>query len=289
VAARHDPFLPARNEPNTPQVSCQHGCSRKYVPCECPHRVRVSVLTGVQQSVVAFGKLWGLVACHSYGEAGMRVSFPMRHMLHLLSDSISRNIERLAYVQRFNSRKLVSTIHTNQNPVGYIVSNTEDLLSLFDADFGILVVGDGAKIMGANVRNQEVLLVAEYLRVKQFPQIQASKSLREDFPDLLLPTGPEAVAGMLYVPLSRNGRDFVAFLRRGQLHRVYWAGQPFKNPDPPTGATVEPRTSFKIWSETIQGKSRAWTDEQLETAGVLALVYGKVHQNLLPNPVFHDF
>jgi hypothetical protein len=31
-----------------------------------------------------------------------------------------------------------------------------------------------------------------------------------------------------------------------------------------------------MWSETIAGRSREWTDEQLETAGVLALVYGKV-------------
>lgn len=37
----------------------------------------------------------------------MRVSFPMRHMLRLLSDSISRNIERLSYAQRLHSRKLV--------------------------------------------------------------------------------------------------------------------------------------------------------------------------------------
>jgi len=31
-----------------------------------------------------------------------------------------------------------------------------------------------------------------------------------------------------------------------------------------------------MWSEKIVGRCRAWTDEQLETAGVLALVYGKV-------------
>jgi len=56
---------------------------------------------------------------------------------------------------------------------------------------------------------------------------------------------------------------------------VHWAGKPFKGMSE-NGASLEPRTSFKSWSQTIQGKSRAWTDEQLETAGVLALVYGKV-------------
>ncbi len=31
----------------------------------------------------------------------------------------------------------------------------------------------------------------------------------------------------------------------------------------------------KVWSESIAGRCRAWTDEQMETAGILALVYGK--------------
>ncbi len=38
---------------------------------------------------------------------------------------------------------------------------------------------------------------------------------------------------------------------------------------------LEPRASFKTWAETVAGRCRVWTDEHLETAGVLALVYGK--------------
>lgn len=59
---------------------------------------------------MAFGQLWGLVTCHSYGAHGMRVSFPVRQMLRLLSQSISKNIERLSYAQRLHTRKLVSLI-----------------------------------------------------------------------------------------------------------------------------------------------------------------------------------
>ncbi|KZW02251.1 hypothetical protein EXIGLDRAFT_760088 [Exidia glandulosa HHB12029] len=251
-----------------------HSFLRAMSPIHIKYLGNMGVRASMSISIVAFGQLWGLVACHSYGDAGMRVSFPMRHMLRLLSDSISRNIERLSYAQRLHSRKLVSTMPTDQNPSGYIISNAEDLLTLFDADFGVLVVGDGAKIMGENVHGQETLILAEYLRLKQFPHMQVTKCLRDDFPDLRLPSGPEVVSGMLYVPLSRNGKDFIAFLRQGQLRHVHWAGKPFKQQNE-DGATLEPRKSFKTWSQTIGGKSRAWTDEQLETAAVLALVYGK--------------
>jgi light-regulated signal transduction histidine kinase (bacteriophytochrome) len=104
--------------------------------------------------------------------------------------------------------------------------------------------------------------------------MQVSQAVTVDYPDLQLSTGLEVIAGLLYVPLSVAGGDFIAFLRKGQPRQVNWAGRPFGDGEVKT--TLEPRTSFKTWSETVAGRSRAWSDEHLETAGVLALVYGKV-------------
>lgn len=76
--------------------------------------------------------------------------------------------------------------------------------------------------------------------------------------------------------LSGEGKDFIAFFRKGQLQEVKWAGNPYANKR--QGADynpLEPRQSFKVWSEKVVGICRAWTDEQRETAGTLALVYGR--------------
>ncbi|KEP47962.1 putative phytochrome-like histidine kinase [Rhizoctonia solani 123E] len=251
-----------------------HSCLRAMSPIHIKYLGNMGVRASMSISILTFGQLWGLIACHSYGPHGMRVSFPVRQMLRLLSDSISRNIERLSYAQRLHTRKLISTVPTEQHPTGYIVSNAEDLISLFDADFGVLVIGEGAKILGPNEHGQETLLVAEYLRLKQFNLMQVSQAVKADFPDLKLPTGLDVVAGLLYVPLSPGGKDFIALMRKGQLRDVHWAGKPFKAGVGSQGF-LEPRTSFKVWKETVSGRCRAWTDEQLETAGVLALVYGK--------------
>lgn len=232
----------------------------------------------------------------------MRVSFPVRQMLRLLGDSISRNIERLSYAARLHTRKLVSfissypwasfrmywyllrfgsatqisTIPSDSHPTGYIVSNADDLIQLFDADYGVLVIGDGAKILGPPTeQGQEMLLIAEFLRLKSYTQMQISQNILEDFPELRGPKAPEVISGLLLVPLSGSGNDFIAFLRKGQLREVHWAGKPYKE-GREEKASLEPRQSFKLWSETLAGRSRAWTDDQLETAGVLALVYGKV-------------
>ncbi|KAG8929351.1 Light-sensor Protein kinase, partial [Tulasnella sp. 417] len=167
----------------------------------------------------------------------------------------------------------ISTIPTDHHPTGYIVSNAEDLLSLFSADYGILVIGEGAKILGPNNIGRELLIVAQYLRMKQFTLIQASQSIARDFPDLMVPS-LDVLSGLLYVPLSPGGRDFICFFRKGQMKDVIWAGKPHKAGEEEI-ASLEPRTSFKAWAQTVMGRCRSWTDEQLETAGVLALIYGK--------------
>ncbi|OCH91099.1 hypothetical protein OBBRIDRAFT_812319 [Obba rivulosa] len=250
-----------------------HCYLRAMSPIHLKYLGNMGVRASMSVSIIAFGQLWGLVACHSYGAHGMRVSFPVRQMLRLLSQSISRNIERLSYAQRLHTRKLINTMPSDQHPSGYIVSNADDLLGLFDADYGVLVIGEGAKILGPNLHGQEILIIAEYLRLKQFDTIQVSQAVTQDYPDLPLNSGLEVIAGLLYVPLSTGGRDFIAFLRKGQPRQVNWAGRPYK--DGERRNQLEPRTSFRIWSETVAGRCRAWSDEHLETAGVLALVYGK--------------
>lgn len=222
---------------------------------------------------MAFGSLWGLIACHSYGFHGMRVPFPVRQMLRLLSQSISRHVERLSYARRVHTRKLTNTMVSSQHPTGYIVS-TDDLLELFDADCGILVIGKAAKILGPHFHSHEMLIITEYLRLKKYSVIQASQAIVHDFPDLRLPRGLKTIAGLLLIPLSSQGSDFIAFFRFGKPEQVRWGGKPYKKGGEEK-ASLEPRKSFKIWVETVAGRCRPWTDEEVETAGVLALVYGK--------------
>ncbi|KAF9485880.1 phytochrome-like protein [Pholiota conissans] len=253
-------------------LNMTHCFLRAMSPIHIHYLENMGVRASMSVSIMAFGQLWGLINCHTYGTHGMRVSFPVRQMLRLLSQAISRSIERLSFAQRLHTRKLINTMASDHHPTGYIVSNADDLLGLFDADFGILVIGEGAKILGPNQYGQEILIMAEYLRLKQYDTIQASQAVAKDFPDLELTAGFEIIAGLLYVPLSSSGKDFIAFLRRGQPHEVRWAGRPYKEAKE---SKLEPRASFKIWAETIAGRSRIWTNEQLETAAVLALVYGK--------------
>lgn len=250
---------------------------RAMSPIHIKYLGNMAVRSSMSISINAFEELWGLIACHSYGSKGMRVSFPIRKMCRLVGDSASRNIERLSYASRLQARKLINTVPTQSNPSGYIIASSEDLLKLFDADFGLLSIRDETKILG-HLENgsQEPLAMLEYLRMRCVTNVMTSQDIKEDFPDLRYPPGFKEIAGLLLVPLSVGGQDFIVFFRKGQLKEVKWAGNPYeKFVKEGTEGYLEPRKSFRTWSEMVVGKCREWTEEEIETAAVLCLVYGK--------------
>lgn len=257
-------------------LDMSHAYLRAMSPIHIKYLKNMAVRSSMSISITAFNELWGLISCHSYGNHGMRVSFPIRKMCRLVGDTASRNIERLSYASRLQARKLINTAPTYKNPSGYIIASSEDLLKLFDADFGIISIKGETKIMGMIEQTQEALAMLEYLRMRQLTSVVASQDIRSDFPDLRYPPGFQVIAGIMYVPLSVAGSDFIVFLRKGQIKEVRWAGNPYeKLIREGTASYLEPRSSFKTWHETVVGKCRDWTEEQVETAAVLCLVYGK--------------
>ncbi|KAG6037106.1 hypothetical protein E4U41_005332 [Claviceps citrina] len=253
-----------------------HAYLRAMSPIHIKYLANMAVRSSMSISINAFDELWGLVSCHAYGSHGIRVSFPIRKMCRLVGDTASRNIERLSYASRLQARKLINTASTHKNPSGYIVASSDDLLKLFDADFGLLSVKNETKILGKMEQSQEALAMLEYLRMRRLTSVAVSQDVRQDFPDLRYAPGFQVIAGLLYVPLSVGGHDFIVFFRRGQVKEVKWAGNPYqKNIRDGTVGYLEPRKSFKLWKETVAGRCREWTEEQVETAAVLCLVYGK--------------
>ncbi|KAI3321355.1 hsp90-like protein [Xylariaceae sp. AK1471] len=257
-------------------LNLSHAYLRAMSPIHLKYLANMAVRSSMSISINAFNELWGLIACHSYGPSGMRVPFPIRKMCRLVGDTASRNIERLSYASRLHARKLINTMPTGKNPSGYIVASSEDLLKLFDADFGMLCIRDETKILGKMEQSQEALAMLEYLRLRNFTSVLTTQDISQDFPDLRYKPGFSVVAGLLYVPLSLGGHDFIVFFRKGQNREVKWAGNPYdKVIKDGTANFLEPRSSFKVWHEMVIGKCREWSEEQVETAAVLCLVYGK--------------
>jgi light-regulated signal transduction histidine kinase (bacteriophytochrome)/CheY-like chemotaxis protein len=265
----------SRSDLSTP-LDLTHSYLRAMSPVHLKYLENMAVRSSMSISLNAFNELWGLISCHSYGASGMRVSFPIRKMCRLVGETASRNIERLSYASRLQARKLINTTPTDKNPSGYIIASSDDLLHLFDSDYGLLSIQGETKILGKVEQSQEALAMLEYLRIRRLSSVITSHDISADFPDLRYPPGFRTIAGVLYVPLSSGGSDFIVFFRHGQTKEVRWAGNPYEKViRHGTSNYLEPRASFKAWHETVLGKCRDWTEEQVETAAVLCLVYGK--------------
>ncbi|BCS21668.1 putative sensor histidine kinase/response regulator [Aspergillus puulaauensis] len=250
-----------------------HSYLRAMSPIHIKYLANMEVRSSMSISVNGPNDLWGLISCHSYGSRGMRVSFPIRKMCRLIGDTVSRNIERLSYASRLQARKLINTVPTDANPSGYIVASSDDLLRLVDADYGALCIRGEIKILAKSHQSQEMLALLEYLRVRKHNSVLTSSHIVKDFQDLHYPPGFKNISGLLYVPLSTDGQDFIAFFRRGQLTEVKWGGNP--NLAKFSEGHLEPRKSFQTWSETVLDRCRDWTESEVDTAAVLCLVYGK--------------
>merc|ERR1711881_55362 len=66
---------------------------RAMSPIHIKYLANMAVRSSMSISINAFGELWGLISCHSYGARGMRVAFPIRKMCRLVGDNACRNIE----------------------------------------------------------------------------------------------------------------------------------------------------------------------------------------------------
>ncbi|KAJ6172248.1 hypothetical protein N7470_001315 [Penicillium chermesinum] len=244
----------------------------------------MKVRSSMSISINAFGNLWGLISCHSYGERGMRVSFPLRKLCRLVGDTVARGIERISYATSLQTRKLMEAIPQHTNPASYIAASSDELLQSVGADYGALSIGGESKFFGGRSMDsglQEARALVDYLRRRQVTAVIASHDVAKDFPDFPQVRKLKNISGLLCVPLSTSTDQFLVFFRRGQLTTITWAGNPHENAKAKQQGgkkALTPRESFKEWVETVLTQSRAWSDADIVTATNFGLIYGKFIQ-----------
>ncbi|KAF7878833.1 hypothetical protein EAF04_000036 [Stromatinia cepivora] len=251
-----------------------HAYLRAMSPLHLKYLSNMGVRSTMSISIVIDGDLWGLVACHGYGNSGVRVTLPMRELARNIGECASTNIERLLMQQRIEARKAPRQ-NTGKTPSGFIVASSDDLLRVFNADFGLLNIQDEARAIGKLRPYREALAILAHLQSRHFTEIFSTHNIVKDLPKLKDPPGINSVAGILVIPLSTGGNDFLVFFRRGQLREVRWAGNPYEKIKRTDSQYLEPRSSFRRWTETIKGTSKTWNTDDFETASVLSLLYGR--------------
>lgn len=256
-------------------LDLSHSYLRAISPVHLKYLSNMGVRSSMSVSIVLDDDLWGLIACHGYGDEGIRVTLPIRELCRYIGECAATNIERLLMHARIEARRPPTRAPPIQNPADFIAASSADLLRVFGADFGLLSVHDEARAIGKLDPYREALAILAYLQQSRFTTITSSQNINADFPGIKYPPGIHMIAGLLIMPLSLGGKDFLVFFRKGQLKEIRWAGNPYEKIKRAGSEYLEPRTSFKRFSETVVGMSKEWTEDHLETAVVLGLLYGR--------------
>jgi light-regulated signal transduction histidine kinase (bacteriophytochrome) len=251
---------------NTPQdavrpLDLTHSYLRAMSPIHLKYLANMGVCASMSISLIVNRELWGLIACHSY--TPMRLTLPLRELCRTLGTSASTNITKLIYASRLEHRKTLVTGTVKATPSSLVTASSLDLLRIFDADFGLLAIDGEVRAIGKLDPYMEALAVLNFVNHSQFGEITMSDHMIADFPSEETLASLEILAGMLVVPLSKDRSDFIVFIRKGQVKDVHWAGNPNeKGIKSGHESNLEPRSSFKIWTEQVRGTSRAWTSDQ---------------------------
>lgn len=201
-----------------------------------------------------FGKLWGLVSCQSF-ESDRRLHPVRLHLCRFIAEAVSSNVERLSYSLPFQLKEPdissddIAGAQAIMTPLG-------DLLSLFGADYAAASILGETKILGRPNDSQEVLALLEYMKSKENDTVCWSTDITSDFPDLSYSRGFHNLAGLFYVPLSGDGKDFIMFFR---------------------AHSAEPETEqdmSDIHKETEKSKrQQLWSTAEIGKASILSQLY----------------
>ncbi|KAF2751901.1 hypothetical protein M011DRAFT_414874 [Sporormia fimetaria CBS 119925] len=247
---------------------------RAMSPVHLMYMKNMGSRSSMSMSLMCKNRLWGVVTCLSYGPDGFGIPFPVLDLCQWIGLSASSCLEKVLLHERLTSRRIPEMVQPPQpsvfNAPLLLSASSAELLSMFKADFGFLVIQGEARTVGKPLSHVEAVTLLRYVHFRAFKRITSTRNISKDFPDLVYKAGFAHIAGFLCIPLSEGADDLVLLFRGFQEREVHWAGKPTAG----GVKSLEPRTSFKKWTERVKGTCSPWTEEQLEAAVMTQLVYG---------------
>ena len=255
---------------------------RHVSPIHLQYLRNMGVGASASISIVKDGLLWGLIACHHNGP---RLLPPdVRSAAATLASGLARQIrakeEAAAYRERLALRaaedSVVPRLNSEEPLRKAVVAVKEELRAMLDADGFAMVAGDQVESVGHCPDAAALFAIARWVRDR------GSEPVITHELSAILPAAHDQfghASGLLALPLHDEDATLL-WLRAETIETIEWAGNPHKSVSVTPGETLTPRASFGSYSETVRGRSRRWTLEQIEAAHRLRRRFHEARQHL---------
>jgi light-regulated signal transduction histidine kinase (bacteriophytochrome) len=241
---------------------------RSVSPVHLEYMRNMGTMSSMSVSIVCEGKLWGLVSGH-HAEP-RTVPYLVRSACDLLTRLVATQLIGIAtsasllQMVHFHAvqRRMLTQMAAENNYLAAMADQMKDLLQITDAE-GIALVMDGQfKVSGTTPSDTDLERLAEWMDSRPDLEIFESRHLGRHI--TWASEFSEVASGLLAIRISHVRQSYLMWFRPEVVRTVKWAGEPGKAPD--KDQRLNPRKSFEIWSELVRGRSKPWTDVEVESA-----------------------
>lgn len=254
---------------------------RHVSPIHLQYLRNMGVGASASISIVKDGMLWGLVACHH--RTPRLLPTDLRGAAATLASGLARQIrakeEAAAYRERLTLRAVedhVTPRLNSEEPLRQAVKAVKvELREMLDADGFALVAPGYVETTGRCPPDAMLTDIVRWVRDRGNEPV-ATHELSAIFPPAA--AHPTLASGLIALPLH-DDEAILLWLRAERIQEIEWAGNPHKAVEPAAGETLTPRASFSSFTETVRGRSRRWTQEEVEAAHRLRRRFHEARQH----------
>lgn len=271
------PLVPLLRPDTLLPLDMTHSLLRSVSPIHCQYMRNMGVLSSMSISLLKDDRLWGLISCGN--RQPLLVPHGLRGACQTIGQVLSMQISALEEAEIVLQRKKKETLlielaqtmrrATDQDVLESLAQTPECLMALTGASGVAILVEERLHVWGAcpNVEQIQTL----YAWVKQQPSgIYESSSLSADFP--AAHEYQNVASGLLGFTLPKPVDNAVFWFRPEVKGSVHWSGNPDKPielPETGSGSRLQPRKSFEVWQQQVDGKAHRWSGGDLFAAADL--------------------
>lgn len=269
-------------------IDMSHCILRSVAPIHLEYMKNMGLRASMSISLLAEGKLWGLIICHHYQPRLVPVETQLfcRHIATSLSAFVLAHERaesaRLGTMQAAALDSVLEAMRRSEDPERRLRTSCEELQRLIDSGGFVLLAEDGL-IAGAGWYPEEdgrLAALYDFLHDKlKDRESYATDRLSEEYPQ-----GAAMVreaSGVLAIRLQASRPLIALWLRAEQVEEIDWAGDPRKD-EGLEGSSQQPspRLSFVTWRETVRGRSRPWARRQIDAVELFRTRVGYAMQRV---------
>jgi PAS domain S-box-containing protein len=241
---------------------------RSVSPVHLRYMQNMGTLSSMSVSIICEGKLWGLVSGH-HAEP-REIPYLVRSACDLLTKLVAtqlsglRTSSSLKKMVHFHAvqRRVLTQMAADNDYLAAMADRLEDVLEITGAKGVALLLNGECKTFGVCPTQSDIQKLADWmdsrpdLEVFESKELQCEISWASEF--------VEFASGLLALRISHVRQSYLMWFRPEVVRTVEWAGVP---PTPEEKKQfLNPRRSFDTWAELVRGRSKSWSQMEVESA-----------------------